>query len=112
MIATADHSHVFTIAGNPSRGNPILGLVQYNGRLAMGEDGKPYTTLGYSNGPWAIGPGPREDLTGWDTEDPTFRQQSTVKLRTETHGGEDVGKEVTNVDQYLKRSSVMSLLKK
>ena len=78
----------------------------------MGEDGKPYTTLGYSNGPGAIGPGPREDLTGWDTEDPTFRQQSTVKLRTETHGGEDVGKEVRNIDQYLKRSSVMSLLKK
>ena len=27
-IVTADHSHTFTIAGYPNRGNPILGLVR------------------------------------------------------------------------------------
>jgi alkaline phosphatase len=52
IIVTADHSHVFTIAGYPSRGNPILGLVksvpQRDGdTLLEAKDliGLPYTTL-------------------------------------------------------------------
>ena len=58
IIVTADHSHVFTISGYPSRGNPILGKVksvpQRDGD-PLGEDkdllGLPYTTLSYANGP-------------------------------------------------------------
>ena len=60
VIVTADHSHVFTIAGYPVRGNPILGLVVHNDRSgesrdepALARDGMPYTTLGYMNGPGA-----------------------------------------------------------
>ena len=52
IIVTADHSHVFTIAGYPKRGNPILGKVVGIGKdtPALAADGLPYTTLGYTNG--------------------------------------------------------------
>ena len=53
ILVTADHSHVFTIAGYPKRGNPILGLARSEvGALLRASDGRPYTTLGYANGPW------------------------------------------------------------
>jgi alkaline phosphatase len=97
IIVTADHSHVLTMSGYPTRGNPILGLVVGNdGRTGLPEtspdkaaDGKPYTTLGYMNGPGA----PKEaraDLTGVDTAAPDFLQQALVPMSSETHGGEDV----------------------
>jgi len=92
MIVTADHSHVFTIGGYPKRGNPIFGLVMniYNNKPELGDDGKPYTTLGYSNGLGGIN-GTREDLTNVDTGDKDFLQQATVMRYKETHGIEDVG---------------------
>lgn len=96
IIVTADHSHVFTIAGYPKRGNPILGLVRQNaygevedGALSMAQDGKPYTTLGYANGPGAVD-GARATLSETDVLDPDYRQQATVPTRGETHAGEDV----------------------
>ncbi|MBI1733195.1 MAG: alkaline phosphatase [Gammaproteobacteria bacterium] len=95
IIVTADHSHVLTMAGYPTRGNPILGLVVENdaaGRpmttASMADDGKPYTTLGFANGPAARVP--RRDLRGIDTGDPGFTQDAMVALESETHGGEDV----------------------
>lgn len=97
IVVTADHSHVFTMGGYPVRGNPILGLVvEGNSDTGLPEsspakakDGKPYTTLGYANGPGAVAE-PRADLTGVDTTAPDFRQQALVPLGSETHGGEDV----------------------
>ena len=65
IIVTADHSHVFTIAGYPERNNPILGIA------GTADDGKPYTTLGYMNGPGAVA-GERPDLTDVDTADPDY----------------------------------------
>lgn len=107
IIVTADHSHVFTMAGYPKRGNPILGKVVNIGsdKPALAEDGKPYTTLGYANGlglrdlmdetdadksylsGHATG---RKDISHIDTESPGYHQEALVPLDVETHGGEDV----------------------
>ncbi len=55
IVVTADHSHVFTIAGYPDRGNPILGLVKVGGTTTKDMLGLPYTTLSYANGPGYTG---------------------------------------------------------
>jgi alkaline phosphatase len=90
VIVTADHSHVFTIAGSPKRNNPILEtVVEVDGKPRLGKDGKPYTTLGYANGPGAVKENaPRPEPV--NTTAPDYKQQSLVPLDGETHGGEDV----------------------
>jgi alkaline phosphatase len=101
LIVTADHSHVFTMAGYPTRGNPILGKVVSNDSAGnpgtspdLMDDNKPYTTLGYQNGPggaW-VG-GPRPDLSEIDMHnDRNFVQQAGLPSvdGDDTHGGEDV----------------------
>ena len=108
IIVTADHSHVFTIAGYPKRGNPILGKVVGIGSNSpsLAADGTPYTTLGYTNGlgfrdlgnetdadeayNQAIDAG-RKDLAQIDTQAPGFHQEALIPLGSETHAGEDVG---------------------
>lgn len=119
IIVTADHSHVLTIAGYPTRGNPILGKVVGNddagnprAEPVLDAEGKPYTTLGYQNGPgFAVDIGgdrrrylpadnSRHDLSKIDTEDKNYHQEAFVpvygidkegrKKLGETHGGEDV----------------------
>jgi alkaline phosphatase len=107
IIVTADHSHVFTIAGYPKRGNPILGKVVNVGsdEPALAADDLPYTTLGYTNGrgfrhlgdetnadvtydlPVAAG---RSDLTYVDTETSGFHQEALIPRSSETHAGEDI----------------------
>lgn len=112
IIVTADHSHTFTIAGYPERGNPILGKTRADGELLTDTMGLPYTTLGYANGPGFTGgkkrhefngnnesaiaatykgTATRPDLTDVDTTSPAYMQEATVPLGSETHGGEDVG---------------------
>lgn len=119
IVVTADHSHTMTFAGYPVRGNPIMGLVRggsdFEGGsndLARDQLGLPYTTLGYANGPGYPGPtdrqpaGPktyphsynsaqanksgRTDLTHVDVEAPDYMQESTLPLKSESHGGENV----------------------
>lgn len=100
ILVTADHSHVFTIAGYPRRGNDILGLVvppagggedggDTDGGPTLAADGKPYTTLGYANGPGAV---PFDDEQGRPVPETGVkaRQQALVPSGSETHGGEDV----------------------
>jgi alkaline phosphatase len=96
ILATADHSHVFTIAGYPTRGNDILGKVVTNDArgfpeagFALDDTGLPYTTLGYANGPGHRAAG-RPDLSDIDTTHVDFLQESTVPVSAETHSGEDV----------------------
>jgi alkaline phosphatase len=114
IIVTADHSHVFTIAGYPTRGNPILGKVITNDsngapltEVALAADDMPYTTLTYTNGPGFHDLGDdvtdadaiynetpvsgRADLTNVDTTSSGFHQEALVPMSSETHAGEDVG---------------------
>ncbi|XP_055863560.1 alkaline phosphatase-like [Biomphalaria glabrata] len=85
-VVTADHSHVFAIAGYPTRGNNILGLVDSVSNSELPEDKMPYLTLGYLNGPYSE----RVNLTGVDTTTNNFRQPGCIQMSYETHGGEDV----------------------
>ncbi|PRO70903.1 alkaline phosphatase [Alteromonas gracilis] len=108
IIVTADHGHVFTMAGYPKRGNPILGKVVNVGsdEAATAADGTPYTTLGYTNGlgfrnlgdvtnsdaSYLAGPDTgRKDITDVDTTTPGYHQEALIPLSSETHSGEDVG---------------------
>ncbi len=101
VLVTADHSHVFTIAGYPTRGNPILGLVSQNdergepsGQPTLAADKQPYSTLGYQNGPGAVRQLPRPA----PSTDIKAQQQALVPTGDEgggygiieTHAGEDV----------------------
>lgn len=112
IIVSADHSHVFTIAGYPSRGNNILGLVRDvpskdGDPLANSPDsnGLPYTTLGYANGP-GVRVGGRPNLTSVDTTDLNFLQEATVPLGSETHAGEDVAIYARGPKAYLVRGTM------
>ena len=91
VVVTGDHSHTLTIAGYAKRGNPILGIsVGVDDEPILGMDGKPYTTIGFANGPGGQ-KGERKMLTMEETTDPDFIQQSLVPMQSETHGGEDLG---------------------
>ena len=88
IIVTADHSHTLTMSGYPARGNPILGFAaDAKGKPQLDLAGNAYTTLGYANGPGALGGGPTKDT------DPTaidYRQAAAIPMMIETHAGEDV----------------------
>ena len=119
LIVTADHSHTLNFSGYAVRGNPILGKVRGNssfdgtaGDFARDLNGLPYTVLGYANGPGNTGasdaqpagpkrfphqpkkaapPQSRPDLSTVDTEAPDYMQEALVPLKSESHGGDDVG---------------------
>lgn len=101
LLVTADHSHVFTMAGYPPRGNPILGRLKPieggEGRTGVDADGavldqlgRPVTTLGYANGPLSVRLGAKTLSSDRKAEDPDFLQPKTFLFGSETHGGEDV----------------------
>lgn len=127
ILVTADHSHVFTIAGYPSRGNPILGKTAVDGVEAKDSLGLPYTTLAYANGPgWTgglqrkefnpanedtvsapyAGSKLRPDLSAVDTANPNYMQEATVPMGSETHAGEDVAIYADGPGAYLVRGTL------
>ena len=134
IIVTSDHSHTMTIAGYPSRGNPILGKADTGlglpgvSPVATDSLGLPYTTLGYMNGPggWngngsrrEFNPltegytadipfaGKRPDLTNVDTASPDYLQEAAIPtLGAETHAGEDVAIYANGPRSYLFRGTL------
>lgn len=119
IIVTADHSHVFNLAGYPTKGNPILGKVisnDVNGipkkTYSLDKLGKPYTTITYGNGPGYSGASDKQpegakkyphrpntysgisngrpDFTEVNTTVTSFLQESAIPLSSETHSAEDV----------------------
>ncbi len=123
ILVTADHSHVFTIAGYPKRGNPILGKVVSVGKAApaLASDGMPYTTLGYTNGlghrnlvgetdadksyAEEVNTG-RIDLTAIDSTDSGFHQEANIPLGSETHAGEDISIHAMGPSAYLVQGNI------
>ena len=128
ILVTADHSHVFTIAGYPTRGNPILGKVVANDGSGAAEagptgdaDGMPYTTLGYTNGPGYADLGAetdadvrydsqpdagRKDLGAVDTEASGYHQETLVPLGSETHSGEDISLHAAGAGAHIVQGNV------
>lgn len=101
ILVTADHSHVFTMAGYPPRGNDIMGLIRpIPGRErravvdaqgnSLDQLGRTMPTLGYANGPLEVRVGDRLLSSARPSNDPDFLQHKTFFLRAEAHGGEDV----------------------
>lgn len=108
IIVTADHGSMMTMAGYPTRGNPILGQVVGNDdsgnpktEPTLADDKMAYTTLSYADGRGmrhknsegglvSAGIG-RHSLDGIDTASRDFHQQALIPRFVSSHGGQDVG---------------------
>ncbi|KAK3928457.1 Membrane-bound alkaline phosphatase [Frankliniella fusca] len=89
IVVTSDHAHTMSMAGYAKRGNDIF---KFGGSRA---DKGHYTTLSYANGygfeHTLNADGTVHDPTNDDTDDKKYMFPATVKLDSETHGGDDVG---------------------
>ncbi|MCF6233151.1 MAG: alkaline phosphatase [Rhodobacteraceae bacterium] len=106
IIVTADHGHTMAINGYCGRGSPILGLCMkidpkgesHRDRPNLAADNKPYTAIGYLNGPGSIitrqadgtyfGTRPVPDQAG--VTDPDYIQQSALPRGSQTHSPVDL----------------------
>lgn len=109
ILVTADHSHLFTLAGYPARGNPITGLVHdvdpTSGKPAteplLGKDGKPFTTLGYRIGA-NVRSGSSATLTEEKVKAPDYKQETAFDVAGGGHhAGEDVALFATGPQSHL-----------
>ncbi len=130
IIVTADHSHVMTIGGYVTRGNPILGKAVYapGADPQPASDGLPFTTVMYNNGFGVcdLGDetnsdagygddcgnsagrvnGARDDISLIDTTAPGYFQEALVPLSSETHSGEDITIHATGPGSSFVRGTV------
>ena len=106
IIVTADHEHSIAFNGYCGRGSSVTGLcldineagVTSPGNPLKGQDGKPYTVVGYLNGVGSVlkeqadgtFAGSRPDVTKAEANDPDYIQQALIPMASETHSGEDV----------------------
>lgn len=107
IIVTADHEHAIAFNGYCGRGTPILGLcydisqtdVKHSDELVMGDDGKPYSVIGYLNGPGSVlkqeegsndFSGSRPEVSQEEASGMDYLQQSLIPAESESHSGEDV----------------------
>ncbi len=106
VIVTADHEHAIAFNGYCGRGSPIHGLCfgiddageAHSGELETADDGKPYSAVGYLNGPGSVlieqsdgsYVGERPEVTPEEAADPDYLQHALLPRSSETHSPEDV----------------------
>ncbi len=76
------------------------GQVQHGDKPELAADGKPYTVIGYLNGPGAVlkeqadgtfaAPDGRTELTQDAATDMDYLQEALIPMSSELHSGEDV----------------------
>ncbi|XP_038222680.1 membrane-bound alkaline phosphatase-like [Zerene cesonia] len=88
IVVTSDHAHVMSFSGYTHRGGDILGPSD-----EVGDDGIPYMTLSYANGPGYRPHTPEGRFDVMKDEnygDVNWVSPAGVPLQQETHGGDDV----------------------
>ncbi|KAI4455920.1 alkaline phosphatase [Holotrichia oblita] len=86
IVVTSDHAHTMSVSGYGNRGNDILGSP------GIADDGLPYSTLTYANGPGYREQidGKRPDISAENSRDKNYKFPAIAPLLSETHGGDDV----------------------